>query len=107
MTFTQRRTSPTVAPTTTTAIGVRNAICSSEYFVTAAPTSQIDEHDDGHHGPRDAGRSRRGSLDTLTAMLAANYRSGDDFVVEFLGYRFEFGAQDFEERVTRPRCGST
>jgi len=33
-------------------------------------------------------------------MLAANYRSGDDFVVEFLGHRFEFNADDFEERVS-------
>src|SRR5262245_35885016 len=33
-------------------------------------------------------------------MLAANYRSGDDFVVEFLGHRFEFSAGDFCERVT-------
>ena len=33
-------------------------------------------------------------------MLAANYRSGDDFVVEFLGHRFEFSANDFSERVT-------
>jgi hypothetical protein len=33
-------------------------------------------------------------------MLAANYRSGDDFVVEFLGHRFEFSAVDFEERVS-------
>jgi hypothetical protein len=33
-------------------------------------------------------------------MLAANYRSGDDFVVEFLGHRFEFSADDFQERVT-------
>src|SRR5919109_3249460 len=33
-------------------------------------------------------------------MLAANYRSGDDFVVEFLGHRFEFNAEDFEQRVT-------
>ena len=32
-------------------------------------------------------------------MLTANYRSGDDFVVEFLGHRFEFSSQDFEERV--------
>jgi hypothetical protein len=39
------------------------------------------------------------SLDTLRSMLAANYRSGDDFVVEFLGHRFEFNAEDFEERV--------
>ena len=29
----------------------------------------------------------------------ANYSSGDDYVVEFLGYRFSFGAADFEGRV--------
>jgi hypothetical protein len=29
----------------------------------------------------------------------ANYWSGEDYVVEFLGYRFSFNAQDFEERV--------
>ncbi|HEY7732938.1 MAG TPA: hypothetical protein VH950_18820 [Gaiellaceae bacterium] len=29
-----------------------------------------------------------------------NYESGDDFVVEFLGYRFGFSQRDFEERVT-------
>jgi hypothetical protein len=33
-------------------------------------------------------------------MLVANYSSGDDFVVEFLGHRFEFNAADFEERVS-------
>src|SRR6476659_5022307 len=30
---------------------------------------------------------------------ASNYSSGDDYVLEFLGYRFSFGARDFEERV--------
>jgi hypothetical protein len=30
----------------------------------------------------------------------ANYASGDEYVVEFLGYRFGFNADDFEERVT-------
>ena len=30
----------------------------------------------------------------------ANYSSGDDYVVEFLGYRFSFNASDFEQRVT-------
>ena len=30
----------------------------------------------------------------------ANYSSGDDYVVEFLGYRFGFNAFDFEQRVT-------
>jgi hypothetical protein len=29
-----------------------------------------------------------------------NYRSGNDYVVEFLHYRFSFGRHDFEERVT-------
>ena len=29
-----------------------------------------------------------------------NYRSGNDYVVEFLYYRFSFGSSDFEERVT-------
>ena len=28
-----------------------------------------------------------------------NYVSGNDYVLEFLGYRFAFGARDFEERV--------
>jgi hypothetical protein len=28
-----------------------------------------------------------------------NYASGDDYVVEFLGYRFGFNAVDFEQRV--------
>jgi hypothetical protein len=29
----------------------------------------------------------------------ANYSSGDDYVVEFLGYQFSFNATDFEGRV--------
>ena len=28
-----------------------------------------------------------------------NYSSGEDYVLEFLGYRFSFGAGDFRERV--------
>jgi len=30
----------------------------------------------------------------------ANYSSGADYVVEFLGYRFSFNEDDFEQRVT-------
>ena len=33
-------------------------------------------------------------------MPEANYRSGEDYVVEFLGYRFGFNSFDFEQRVT-------
>jgi hypothetical protein len=32
--------------------------------------------------------------------VEGNYCSGEDYAVEFLGYRFSFAAQDFEERVT-------
>src|SRR5260370_12093370 len=40
----------------------------------------------------------RGYAETVEA--AGNYHSGDDYVVECLGYRFSFSAADFEERVT-------
>ena len=33
-------------------------------------------------------------------MWEVDYRSGEDYVVEFLGYRFAFNAFDFEQRVT-------
>jgi hypothetical protein len=32
-------------------------------------------------------------------MADTNYSSGDDFIVEFLGYRFTFNTCDFEQRV--------
>ncbi|MGZ4359224.1 MAG: hypothetical protein ACXVYM_06305 [Gaiellaceae bacterium] len=32
-------------------------------------------------------------------MSAPNYSSGDDYVVEFLHYRFAFNGRDFQERV--------
>lgn len=32
-------------------------------------------------------------------MREPNYSSGDDYVVEFLGYRFSFNVFDFEQRV--------
>ena len=32
-------------------------------------------------------------------MADTNYSSGDDYIVEFLGYRFTFNAFDFEQRV--------
>ena len=35
----------------------------------------------------------------LTPVTEANYSSGDDYIVEFLGYRFSFNGDDFEERV--------
>ena len=34
------------------------------------------------------------------AVTETNYWSGEDYVVEFLGFRFGFNARDFEQRVT-------
>ena len=36
----------------------------------------------------------------------SNYTSGDDYVVEFLGYRFSFNAIDFEQRVNAAAVAS-
>ena len=33
-------------------------------------------------------------------MSETNYTSGEDYVVEFLGYRFGFNGDDFEQRIT-------
>ena len=88
-----------VTPTTTIAIGVTYAICSSVYLVTAAPTSQTSRTTTAITAQRRRSLTPE-SLDTLAEVLAANYRSGDDFVVEFLGHRFEFSSDDFAERVT-------
>jgi hypothetical protein len=43
--------------------------------------------------------SRSGSKVILLRMSPTDYSSGDDYVVEFLGYRFAFNSVDFEERV--------
>jgi hypothetical protein len=39
-------------------------------------------------------------LSAEASVAETNYTSGDDYVVEFLGYRFSFNAFDFEQRVT-------
>jgi hypothetical protein len=44
-----------------------------------------------------AGREGRGY--PQIGVSETNYTSGDDYVVEFLGYRFSFNALDFEQRV--------
>jgi hypothetical protein len=40
------------------------------------------------------------ALAILSSMQEPSYSSGDEYVVEFLGYRFSFNAFDFEQRVT-------
>jgi hypothetical protein len=46
------------------------------------------------------GRARGGRGYPQSRLSEVNYSSGEDYVVEFLGYGFRFNATDFEERVT-------
>jgi hypothetical protein len=61
-----------------------------------------DEHGAGEHGRGDGTCGHGGSVVAgyPFPVAEANYTSGDDYVVEFLGYRFSFNADDFEQRVT-------
>lgn len=43
---------------------------------------------------------RTGQGYAWTVEAEAHYNSGDDYLVEFLGYSFSFNAEDFEQRVT-------
>ena len=76
---------------------MRSAISPSVYFVTQVPTSQT-ASTTTIIGITSRQFTARGYPCRL--MSEANYASGDDYVVEFLGYRFGFNADDFEERVT-------
>jgi hypothetical protein len=97
MTFVQRTTSPAAAPTDSTMTGApstafssgisKNQAVSRTSAVTTAAASTM----------RMGGSVARGYPQSVGE---ANYTSGTDFVVEFLGYRFGFNADDFEERVT-------
>jgi hypothetical protein len=61
---------------------------------------------DGHeHEARNGYRcdgeaNAHGAQAMLGPVPEANYISGDDYIVEFLGYRFGFNSSDFEQRVT-------
>jgi len=63
-----------------------------------------DHDEDGaeQHGGGDGSRAHEGSVVAgyPFPVAEANYTSGDDYVVEFLGYRFSFNGDDFEQRVT-------
>ena len=84
------------APSAAIAIGVKTAISSSEYFVTQVPSSQT-----ARTTTIIGSTSRRSTVGRVACepMSEANYGSGEDYVVEFLGYRFGFNARDFEERI--------
>jgi hypothetical protein len=74
----------------------------------SAPEREVGEPHRGDHKGRDEGRccgeanAHKANLPRRYARLVteANYVSGDDYVVEFLGYRFAFNCSDFEQRVT-------
>ena len=67
----------------------------------ALPQGSRRDHDPNRsrieqRGPRLSSRACRSAEASVSE---TNYTSGDDYVVEFLGYRFSFNAFDFEQRV--------
>ena len=71
--------------------------------VATEPRASLDDSPvDGKRGDDDrSGVHERSVVAGYPFSVAeANYTSGDDYVVEFLGYRFGFNADDFEERIT-------
>ncbi len=67
----------------------------------AGPDHERGQPDDQVFQPRGVGERLHYDEIVPDALPApdANYSSGDDYIVEFLGYRFAFGTVDFEGRV--------
>ena len=63
-------------------------------------TDEPDHEDDERHRDREAPVHALRVAFLSCPRVSYNYVSGDDYVLEFLGYRFAFGADDFRERVT-------
>ena len=104
-----RNDSSAARPSTTNdARRAPNAITSSGARTITRAELQLEDPGDHQHEPpcrrrwrwraRGCSPAIRLSLDRVTD--ETNYSSGDDYLVEFLGYRFSFNADDFEERVT-------
>lgn len=58
-----------------------------------------DEPERGRTRDKDDGGTHRAQA-ILSAVPQLDYSSGEDYIVEFLGYQFGFNGPDFEERVT-------
>jgi hypothetical protein len=89
-----------VAPAVTTMIGASTAARSSDIRKSQAVSSTSPTHASAERA------TYRERTDASVAprypepVAEANYTSGEDYVVEFLGYRFGFNSFDFEQRVT-------
>ena len=88
--------SPAIAAPPTISTGASSSTRSQESSNTHTAASVTT----AHTSTRKATDHARTGANYAESVAQANYRSGADYVVEFLGYRFGFGAQDFEERVT-------
>ena len=66
------------------------------------PSDQKNEPADDEAGNRSRARAHCADFSRRypQPVTQPSYSSGDDYVVEFLGYRFSFNAFDFEQRVT-------
>src|SRR2546430_9437 len=88
---------PATAANPTTITGARYAArCTDQPSASAVATTRATTTT-AATGMRSE-RTGQGYASTVEA--ETNYSSGDDYLVEFLGYSFSFNAEDFEQRVT-------
>jgi hypothetical protein len=100
-TFPQKTNSPITAPTPKTSTGASSAARWNERPRAHAPSTHATVAATEIAVVRTLTKPSLalGILPSVSS-VEANYTSGDDYVVEFLGYRFGFNSEDFEQRVT-------
>src|SRR5579863_4280013 len=96
-TLPHRMSRPATAANPTTITGARYAARCTDQPSARAVTTTSASTTPTAIGMRSE-RTRQGYAWTVEA--EAHYNSGDDYLVEFLGYSFSFNAEDFEQRVT-------
>ena len=87
---------PAAAPAVRTNTGVRRAARPAD-----RPKGQIPSPNDANVAKAESRKSLHDMAPGyLWRVRETQYSSGEDFVVEFVGFRFAFNVRDFEERVT-------
>src|SRR5437588_8123987 len=88
---------PATAANPTTITGARYAARCTDQPSASAVTTTSATTTTAAAGMRS---ERTGQGYASTVETETNYSSGDDYLVEFLGYSFSFNAEDFKQRVT-------
>ena len=91
---------PTTAPVPTTITGASASTCSVESSNSQATAERAEDTQRAGDPQDQSAHECSVTPGYPVAVTETNYWSGEDYVVEFLGFRFGFNARDFEQRVT-------